>query len=54
MSRIFGQITQIGYVVRDIRASMDHWVSHGVGPGSTSIASRRTTFFTAGSSPTCR
>lgn len=32
MSRIFGQITQIGYVVRDIRASVDHWVSHGVGP----------------------
>ena len=32
MSRIFGQIAQIGYVVRDIRASMDHWVQHGVGP----------------------
>jgi Glyoxalase/Bleomycin resistance protein/Dioxygenase superfamily len=32
MSRIFGEIAQIGYVVRDIRASMDHWVKHGVGP----------------------
>jgi Glyoxalase/Bleomycin resistance protein/Dioxygenase superfamily len=32
MSRIFGQISQIGYVVRDIRASMNHWISHGVGP----------------------
>ena len=32
MSPIFGQIAQIGYVVRDIRASMDHWVQHGVGP----------------------
>ncbi|MFD1538870.1 VOC family protein [Nonomuraea guangzhouensis] len=32
MSRVFGEISQIGYVVRDIRASMDHWISHGVGP----------------------
>ena len=32
MSRIFGQIAQIGYVVRDIRASMDNWVQSGVGP----------------------
>ncbi len=32
MSRVFGQIAQIGYVVRDIRALMDHWVQHGVGP----------------------
>jgi hypothetical protein len=32
MSRTFGQIAQIGYVVRDIHASMDHWVQHGVGP----------------------
>jgi len=32
MSRIFGQIAQIGYVVRDIHASMDRWVQHGVGP----------------------
>jgi catechol 2,3-dioxygenase-like lactoylglutathione lyase family enzyme len=32
MSRIFGKIAQIGYVVRDIDASMDNWVEHGVGP----------------------
>lgn len=33
MSRIFGKITQNGYVVRDIRAAMDHWVNVlGVGP----------------------
>ncbi|MFF3147412.1 VOC family protein [Streptomyces sp. NPDC057927] len=32
MSRIFGQIAQIGYVVRDLRASMEHWVAQGVGP----------------------
>ena len=32
MSRIFGSINQIGYVVRDIHASMEHWVRHGVGP----------------------
>ncbi|MFJ8108338.1 VOC family protein [Streptomyces sp. NPDC096132] len=32
MSRIFGPITQIGYVVRDIEASMAHWIAHGVGP----------------------
>lgn len=32
MSRIFGKITQIGYVVNDIHASMDEWVRHGVGP----------------------
>ena len=32
MSRIFGQIAQIGYVVRDIDAAMDKWVKHGVGP----------------------
>lgn len=32
MSRFFGDIKQIGYVVRDIHASMEHWVSHGVGP----------------------
>jgi hypothetical protein len=30
---IFGPIRQNGYVVRDIRAAMDHWVNaHGVGP----------------------
>lgn len=32
MSRIFGSINQIGYVVRDIQAAMDRWVKHGVGP----------------------
>jgi hypothetical protein len=32
MSRIFGNIAQIGYVVRDIDAAMENWVKHGVGP----------------------
>lgn len=33
MSRLFGPIRQNGYVVRDIRAAMDHWVKVlGVGP----------------------
>jgi hypothetical protein len=32
MSRTFGKIAQIGYVVEDIHASMDEWVRHGVGP----------------------
>jgi Glyoxalase/Bleomycin resistance protein/Dioxygenase superfamily len=32
MSRIFGQIAQIGYVVADIEASMLQWIRHGVGP----------------------
>lgn len=33
MSRIFGAISQNGYVVRDIRAAMDHWIDVlGVGP----------------------
>lgn len=32
MSRIFGQIAQIGHVVTDIEASMQHWIRHGVGP----------------------
>ena len=27
MSRIFGAVCQNGYVVRDIRAAMDHWVN---------------------------
>jgi len=32
-SRIFGAVCQNGYVVRDIRAAMDHWVNvMGVGP----------------------
>ena len=33
MSRIFGPVCQNGYVVRDIRAAMDHWIKvMGVGP----------------------
>jgi Glyoxalase/Bleomycin resistance protein/Dioxygenase superfamily len=32
MSRMFGSINQIGYIVRDIHASMEHWIRHGVGP----------------------
>lgn len=33
MSRIFGEIRQNGYVVRDIEAAMRHWVEKlGVGP----------------------
>jgi hypothetical protein len=32
VSRTFGQIAQIGYVVVDIEASMQEWIRHGVGP----------------------
>ena len=33
MSRVFGPIRQNGYVVKDVRAAMDHWVKVlGVGP----------------------
>jgi hypothetical protein len=33
MSRLFGAVTQNGYVVRDVRAAMDHWINVlGVGP----------------------
>lgn len=33
MSRLFGEIRQLGYVVRDIDAAMKHWVEVlGVGP----------------------
>ena len=33
MSRMFGAITQNGYVVRDIEAAMRHWIDVlGVGP----------------------
>lgn len=32
MSRLFGNIAQIGYVVRDIDTAMENWVKHGVGP----------------------
>jgi hypothetical protein len=47
MSRLFGQIAQIGYVVRDIRASMDNWVQHASARGSTSSACSWTTSATA-------
>jgi hypothetical protein len=33
MSRIYGEVRQLGYVVRDIDAAMRHWVDVlGVGP----------------------
>ena len=32
MSRHFGAIRQVGYVVRDIEAAMLRWVELGVGP----------------------
>ena len=33
MSRLFGEMRQIGIVVRDIEAAMDHWSRvNGVGP----------------------
>ncbi|MBM7368103.1 VOC family protein [Gordonia hydrophobica] len=32
MSRIFGEINQMGYVVRDINAEMRRWLAHGIGP----------------------
>jgi len=32
MSTIFGNPAQLGYVVRDVRAAMDAWIEHGVGP----------------------
>jgi hypothetical protein len=33
MSRLFGKIAQNGYVVRDVRAAMEHWSTvMGVGP----------------------
>ena len=33
MSRIFGPIRQLGYVVQDIESAMRHWVEvEGVGP----------------------
>jgi len=52
MSRIFGQVSQIGYVVHDIRASMDKWFQHGVGPGSTSTVCSWITSATAEPTPT--
>ena len=33
MSRLFGEIRQMGYVVRDIEDAMHHWIEVcGVGP----------------------
>jgi len=32
MRGVFGQISQVGYVVRDSRASMDDWLRREVGP----------------------
>ena len=33
MSQRFGEIRQMGYVVRDIEAAMKHWIETlGVGP----------------------
>ena len=40
MSRIFGKIAQIVYVVRDIDASIDQGCAAASGPGSMSIACR--------------
>lgn len=32
MSKFFGAVRQVGYVVKDIEKAMDHWVKLGVGP----------------------
>jgi hypothetical protein len=41
MSRLFGDMRQVGIVVRDIEAAMRHWVEVcGIGPGSTPTAWR--------------
>lgn len=32
MSKLFGPVRQVGYVVRDIEAAMRHWAALGVGP----------------------
>jgi hypothetical protein len=32
MSRIFGKIAQMGYVVRDIDTEMSRWIKQGIGP----------------------
>jgi hypothetical protein len=32
MSRIFGNPSQLGYIVRDITSAMDAWVAQGIGP----------------------
>jgi hypothetical protein len=54
MSRIFGEIAQLGYVVRDVRASMEHWVRHGVGPWFYIEHVKPTSSATAASTPGCR
>ena len=34
MSRVFGDLRQLGYVVRDVEAAMRYWIeANGVGPG---------------------
>ncbi len=33
MSRVFSELRQLGYVVRDIEAAMQYWIEvNGVGP----------------------
>lgn len=32
MSKLFGQVRQVGYVVKDIEQAMLHWAALGVGP----------------------
>lgn len=32
MSKFFGTVRQVGYVVKDIESAMQHWVKLGVGP----------------------
>lgn len=51
MSRIFGNVRQNGYVVRDIRAAMKHWIDVvGVGPWYF-IESVKTDWFTHRGAP---
>ena len=63
MSRLFGELRQVGIVVRDIEAAMKHWVEVcGVGPwfytdklGVTEFSYRgsaTTTFTSRSHSPT--
>ena len=54
MSTKFGNIAQIGYVVRDIDAAMDNWVRHGVGPWFYVDRVRPTSSATGASTRTCR
>ena len=55
MSRIFGAVCQNGYIVRDIRAAMDHWVNvMGVGPWYYIDRSRPITSVTAARTPPWR